>query len=125
MADVLSEIRSGLEKRLRELEPLIKEHAQVREALDALKSAGTRAERAVKNAAKPQSTVVAGCEAFGVSRGLAGRAVSWFRRLEGSRALASRAGGSFAGWLGRAVSAGLVCWSWSRRAVLRRALVML
>ena len=46
MADVLTEIRSGLEKRLRELEPLIKEHAQVREALDALKGAGTRAQRA-------------------------------------------------------------------------------
>jgi hypothetical protein len=37
MADVLSEIRSGFEKRLRELEPLIEEHAQVRAALDALK----------------------------------------------------------------------------------------
>jgi hypothetical protein len=45
MADVLSEIRSGLEKRLRELEPLIKEHAQVREALDALKGAGVRVQR--------------------------------------------------------------------------------
>jgi hypothetical protein len=30
MADVLSELRSSLEKRLRELEPLISEHAQVR-----------------------------------------------------------------------------------------------
>ena len=38
MADVLSEIRSGLEKRLRELEPLIEEHAQVRKALDALRT---------------------------------------------------------------------------------------
>jgi hypothetical protein len=49
MADVLSEIRSDLEKRLRELEPLIKEHAQVREALDALKGAGTWAQRAATN----------------------------------------------------------------------------
>lgn len=42
MPDVLSELRSSLEKRLRELEPLIKEHAQVREALDALKHVGQR-----------------------------------------------------------------------------------
>jgi hypothetical protein len=45
MADVLGDIRSDLEKRLRELEPLIKEHAQVREALDALKGAGVRVQR--------------------------------------------------------------------------------
>jgi predicted HTH transcriptional regulator len=57
MADVLSKVRTDLEKRLRELEPLIKEHAQVREALDALKGAGTRAERAVQSAVKrPRST---------------------------------------------------------------------
>src|ERR1039458_976906 len=52
MADTLNKIRSDLEKRLRELEPMIEEHAHVREALDALKSVGTRAERAVKIAAK-------------------------------------------------------------------------
>jgi len=52
MADVLSEIRSDLEKRLRELEPLLKEHAQVREALDALKGAGTWAQRAATNVPK-------------------------------------------------------------------------
>jgi ribosomal protein S25 len=51
MADVLSKIRSDLEKRLRELEPLIEEHAHVRRALDALNGAGTRAEQAVKSAA--------------------------------------------------------------------------
>jgi hypothetical protein len=50
MADVLSEIRGDLEKRLRELEPLIKEHAQVREALDALKGVGTRVGRAATTA---------------------------------------------------------------------------
>ena len=43
MPDVLSELRSSLEKRLRELEPLIKEHAQVRKALDALEGVGKRA----------------------------------------------------------------------------------
>lgn len=42
MADVLSGVRSDLEKRLRELEPLIEEHAQVRQALDALNGAGLR-----------------------------------------------------------------------------------
>jgi len=52
MADVLSELRSGLEKRLRELEPLVKEHAQVREALAALKGASTRTRRAATSAAK-------------------------------------------------------------------------
>ena len=52
MADVLSKIRSDLEKRLHELEPLIEEHAQVRKALDALKSAGAHAEQTVKSAVK-------------------------------------------------------------------------
>ncbi|MGA2006836.1 MAG: hypothetical protein ABSH27_04670 [Solirubrobacteraceae bacterium] len=52
MADVLSRIRADLEKRLRELEPLIEEHAHVRRALDALNGAGTRAEGTVKSAVK-------------------------------------------------------------------------
>ena len=52
MADVLSKIRSDLEKRLRELEPLIDEHAHVRKALDALKGVGTHAEQTVKSAVK-------------------------------------------------------------------------
>jgi len=56
MADVLSEIRSGLKKRLRELEPLIKEHAQVREALDAIKDVGKRAEGIAASAAKRART---------------------------------------------------------------------
>ena len=52
MADVLSEIRSGLEKRLRELEPLVNEHAQVRQALEALKGAGRRSQLTAASAAK-------------------------------------------------------------------------
>ena len=52
MADVLSKIRSDLEKRLHELEPLIEEHAHVRRALDALNGAGTRAELAAKGVAR-------------------------------------------------------------------------
>jgi hypothetical protein len=49
MADLLSKIRSDLEKRLHELEPFIEEHTHVRKALDALNGAGTRAEGAVKS----------------------------------------------------------------------------
>ena len=52
MADDLSRIRSDLEKRLHELEPLIEEHAHVRRALDALNGAGTRAELAAKGVAR-------------------------------------------------------------------------
>ena len=52
MADVLSELRGSLEKRLRELEPFIKEHAQVREALDALHGVGKRAQGAAASAAQ-------------------------------------------------------------------------
>jgi predicted Rossmann fold nucleotide-binding protein DprA/Smf involved in DNA uptake len=76
MADVLSEIRSGLEKRLRELEPLIKEHAQVREALDALKGAGTRAQRAATNAPKRlrSATTSTATRGPGRPRGTGGRA---------------------------------------------------
>jgi len=59
MADVLSEIRSGLEKRLRELEPLIKEHEQVRDALDALKGVGTRAHEPTVGAARRSKTAMA------------------------------------------------------------------
>jgi ribosomal protein S25 len=52
MADVLSRLRSDLEKRLHELEPLIEEHARVSRALDALKGAGTRAQRVATTAAR-------------------------------------------------------------------------
>jgi len=50
MPDALHRIRSDLEKRLHELEPLVKEHAQVREALDALKVVATRPRRAATSA---------------------------------------------------------------------------
>ena len=76
MADTLNKIRSDLEKRLRELEPMIEEHAHVREALDALKSAGTRAERVVKSAARstrsPKTSTAT--RAPGRPRGTGGRA---------------------------------------------------
>jgi len=51
MADTLTRIRSDLEKRLKELEPLVQEHAHVRRALDALKSAGSRVHRPSSNGA--------------------------------------------------------------------------
>jgi len=59
MADVLSEIRSSLEKRLRELEPLITEHAQVRKALDALEGAGKRVAGTAGTAARRSRAVKA------------------------------------------------------------------
>jgi len=76
MADVLSELRSSLEKRLRELEPLIKEHAQVREALDALKGVGKRAQATAAGAAKRSRTARAATAARGPGRprGTGGRA---------------------------------------------------
>ena len=67
MPDVLSELRSSLEKRLRELEPLITEHAQVRKALDALEGVGKRAEVAAASAAKRARTAKASAR-----RGVAG-----------------------------------------------------
>ena len=59
MPDVLSELRSSLEKRLRELEPLIAEHAQVRKALDALEGVGKRASATAGSAAKRSRAVKA------------------------------------------------------------------
>jgi ribosomal protein S25 len=54
---------------------MIEEHAHVREALEALKSAGTRTERAVKSAAKsPRSTKTStATRGPGRSRGTGGR----------------------------------------------------
>ena len=40
MAETLSKLRSDLEKRIREIEPLIEEHARLRQALEALKVVG-------------------------------------------------------------------------------------
>jgi ribosomal protein S25 len=59
MADVLSEIRSSLEKRLRELEPLITEHAHLRKALDALEGAGKRVAGTAGSVAKRSRAVKA------------------------------------------------------------------
>ena len=76
MADVLSKIRSDLEKRLHELEPLVEEHAQVRKALDALKSAGGHAEQTVKSAVRRSRSAKAGTATRGRGRprGSGGRA---------------------------------------------------
>jgi hypothetical protein len=68
MTDVLSRIRADLEKRLHELEPLIEEHAHVRQALDALNGAGTRAEVAAKGVAKRARSTAASTAARGRGR---------------------------------------------------------
>ena len=68
MADVLSELRDSLEKRLRELEPLIKEHAQVRKALDALKGVGKRAQGTAAGAARRSRTARTATAARGPGR---------------------------------------------------------
>jgi ribosomal protein S25 len=76
MADVLNEIRRSLEKRLRELEPLIAEHAQVRKALEALEAAGKRvagtAGSAVRRSTPAKATATA--RRRGRPRGTGGRA---------------------------------------------------
>ena len=76
MADVLNEIRTSLEKRLRELEPMIAEHAQVRKALDALEGVGKRAQQAAGSAAKRSRTAKPSTTARGPGRprGTGGRA---------------------------------------------------
>lgn len=51
MADTLTRVRGDLEKRLKELEPLVQEHAHVRQALEALKAAGSRVHRASSDGA--------------------------------------------------------------------------
>jgi len=56
MADALHKIRSDLEKRLHELEPLIEEHAHVSKALDALNGVGTRVEQAATTTAQRASS---------------------------------------------------------------------
>jgi predicted Rossmann fold nucleotide-binding protein DprA/Smf involved in DNA uptake len=78
MPDAVSKIRSDLEKRLRELEPLVQEHAHVREALDALKGVGARVERAATTTAKRARSAGASATAKrpgpGRPRGTGGRA---------------------------------------------------
>ena len=78
MPDAVSKIRADLEKRLRELEPLVVEHAHVREALDALKGVGARVERAATTTAKRARSAGAGATAKrpgpGRPRGTGGRA---------------------------------------------------
>jgi hypothetical protein len=58
MADVLSDLRKDLEKRLHELAPMVEEHAHLQAALDALKSAGTRTRRTATTAARSATTAV-------------------------------------------------------------------
>ena len=52
MPDTLIQLRKDVEKRLRELQPMVEEHAHLRQALDALKGAGSRVHRPSQNGAK-------------------------------------------------------------------------
>ena len=70
MPDAVSKIRNDLEKRLRELEPLVEEHAHVREALDALKGVGARVERAATTTAKRARSAGASATAKRPRRGV-------------------------------------------------------
>jgi len=58
MADVLADLRRDLEKRLKELAPMVEEHAHVQAALDALKGAGTRTRRTATTAARSATAAV-------------------------------------------------------------------
>jgi hypothetical protein len=68
--DTLTQLRKDLEKRLRELEPLVQEHAHVRQALDALKGAGARIHRPASNGARPHRS--AASSTAGARRGRPG-----------------------------------------------------
>jgi hypothetical protein len=58
VADVLSDLRKDLEKRLKELAPMVEEHAHVQAALDALKGAGMRTRRTATTAARSATSAV-------------------------------------------------------------------
>jgi len=71
MADSLDKLRSDLEKRIREIEPLIAEHAQLRKALEALKGVGgSRLGQGSSTARRsPASRARAGAKGRGRPRG--------------------------------------------------------
>jgi len=75
MTNLLTEIRSSVEKRLRELEPAIEEHAQLAKALEALKDTGQHVEQAIRGSAKPSQPVpTSAAKRRGRPRGTGGRA---------------------------------------------------
>src|SRR5580658_6818901 len=74
MADVLSDVRKGLEKRLHELEPLVQEHAQVHAALEALKSTTAPIRRVARTGAKAAAAAGAATGRRGRPRGTGNRA---------------------------------------------------
>jgi hypothetical protein len=90
MADVLSKLRGDLEKRLHELEPFIEEHAQVRHALDALKGAGTRAQRVAATAATAAKRPRVARDSASISPGRRGRPRGTGRRAEEALKLVHR-----------------------------------
>jgi ribosomal protein S25 len=81
MADLLSDVRKGLEKRLHELEPLVEEHAQVRAALDALKGTTAPIRRAVRSGAKAAKAASPATGRRGRPRGTGNRAQEALRHV--------------------------------------------
>jgi hypothetical protein len=85
MADVLRELRSSREKRLREREPLITEHAQVSKALDALGGVGKRAQQTAGGAARRTRTAKAATATTGRARQRNRRSLRSKRAVAGRR----------------------------------------
>jgi ribosomal protein S25 len=83
MADVLSEVRKGLEKRLHELEPLVEEHAHVRAALDALKGVGPRTRAATAPARRSRASKNGAGTGRGRPRGSGARAQEAVKHVHG------------------------------------------
>lgn len=84
MPDLLGEVRTSLEKRLRELEPIVKEHTQIKEALDRLTGALAPARRAAARetgAATSKRTAPAAARR-GRPRGTGGRAASALKMVQ-------------------------------------------
>ena len=65
MAETLSRLRNDLEKRIREIEPLIEEHARLHQALEALKGVGRAAAGQGSAAAPRRAASRAGAAAKG------------------------------------------------------------
>ena len=91
MVDVLNDLRKDLEKRLKDLAPMVEEHAHVRAALDALKDTGTQARRSAATAAHTAASAVRrspasknGTGSRGRARGGGARALEALRHVHGN-----------------------------------------
>jgi predicted Rossmann fold nucleotide-binding protein DprA/Smf involved in DNA uptake len=82
MPNALSEIREDLEKRLRELEAAVEEHAHIRAALDALKDVGTRTRRMATAPATRSGASSRGAGTRGRPRGSGARAQEALKHVQ-------------------------------------------